>query len=106
QEIYKVQCKIEVAMQMGVPSGSSIFVFLRGLKLNREDIFNAVHRLENGSSRVKEEVFWVHAGPQKDCLPPDGVALPDLIEYLKKRRRKGGKKARLPNIIWPSSTMH
>jgi len=92
RDVYKTQRKLEVAMQMGETNGPSVLSFLQRPQLNRENILDAVHRLENGPSRVKEEIFWLHAGQQKDCLPQDRLSAPDLIGYLSKKASEGNQK--------------
>jgi len=92
REIHRVQRRMEVALQLGQVFKSSLLPFLRRDQLSREEILEAVHRLENGRSRLKEELFWVHAGNQNDCMPDNPLPYPELVAFLTPKAEGTGKR--------------
>ena len=61
RDIYRRQNRLEIALEMGEPDSSANgFHFLPPTDLSRETVLEAVHRLENESTRLREELFWVH----------------------------------------------
>src|SRR5208282_407798 len=60
KDVYRRQRRLEIALEMGESESDNGFHFLSPPPLSREGILEAVHRLENDSTRVSEELFWIH----------------------------------------------
>lgn len=61
KDIYRRQNRLEIALEMGdTDSSTNGFHFLPPPPQSRETVLEAVHRLENESTRLREELFWVH----------------------------------------------
>lgn len=60
KDIYRRQNRLEIALEMGELDSANGFHFLSPLPLSRETLLEAVHRLEKDSTRLREELFWVH----------------------------------------------
>jgi tetratricopeptide (TPR) repeat protein len=93
QEIRRLQNRAEVLLEMRKVLESSVFPFLRRNQVTREDILSGTQRLEDGQSRIREELYWVHAGPRGDCLPAGTSSLSSLIGFLNKASQGAGRQA-------------
>lgn len=93
QEIRRLQNRAEVLLGMGKVLESTVLPFLRRNQTTREDILSAVQRLEDGQSRITEEIYWVHAGPKGDCLPTGTASLSSLVTLLEKVSLGSGRQA-------------
>jgi len=60
KDIYRRQKRLEIALEMGESESGNGFHFLSPQPLSREGVLEAVHRLEKDSTRVSEELFWIH----------------------------------------------
>jgi hypothetical protein len=82
KDIYRRQNRLEIALEMGDPDSSTNgFHFLPPLTLSRETVLEAVHRLENESTRLCEELFWVHGLQGKIDL--NGANTDDILAGLR-----------------------
>jgi tetratricopeptide (TPR) repeat protein len=93
QEIRRLQNRAEVLLEMHKSLQSSVFPFLRRNQVTREDVLSGTQRLEDGQSRIREELYWVHAGPRGDCLPTGSPSLSSLIGFLNKASQGTGRQA-------------
>jgi tetratricopeptide (TPR) repeat protein len=93
QEIRRLQNRAEVLLGMGKVLESTVLSFLRRNQTTREDILSAVQRLEDGQSRIREEIYWVHGGPKGDCLPAGTASLSSLVSLLDKTAKGSGRQA-------------
>jgi hypothetical protein len=82
RDVYRLQKKLEIALEMGEsPQSGNAFHFLPSQPLSRESLLEAVHRLEKDSTRVSEELFWIHALQGK--LTPDGKNSDAVLALLR-----------------------
>jgi hypothetical protein len=82
KDIYRRQNRLEIALEMGDPDSSTNgFHFLAPPTLSRETLLEAVHRLENESTRLREELFWVHELQGK--LGLNGANTDDILASLR-----------------------
>jgi tetratricopeptide (TPR) repeat protein len=93
QEIRRLQNRAEVLLGMGKVLESTVLPFLRRNQTTREDILSAVQRLEDGQARIREEIYWVHAGPKGDSLPGSAASLSPLVSLLEKASQGSGRQA-------------
>lgn len=93
KELLKLQLRIEVQLEMGETLGTSLLPFLPQGRPSREDVLSAIQRLQEGRSRIREELFWVHAGAKGSGLPPTPASLGKLISYLKELSQGAGQNA-------------
>lgn len=93
QEIRRLQNRAEVLLGMGKILDSTVLPLLKRNQVTREDILFGIQRLEDGQSRIREEVYWVHAGPKGDSLPVGAASLSSLISFLSKTSQGTGRQA-------------
>ncbi len=91
QHIRRLQNRAEVLLEMRKPLESSVLPFLRRAHVTREDILSAVQKLEDGQSRIREELQWLHAGPKGDCLPAESASLASLTALLSTLSKGDGR---------------
>jgi hypothetical protein len=82
KDIYRRQNRLEIALEMGdTDSSTNGFHFLLSPTLSRETLLEAVHRLENESTRLREELFWIHGLQGKIGL--NGANTDDILTSLR-----------------------
>jgi hypothetical protein len=91
QEIRRLQNRAEVLLEMRGNLESGLLAFIPRNQITREDVLSGSQRLEVGQSRIKEELYWVHAGPKNDCLPIEQSS--SLISFLSNLSRGTGRQA-------------
>jgi hypothetical protein len=91
QDIRRLQNRASVLLEMRKPLESTVLPFLRRAQVSREDILSAVQKLEDGQSRIREELQWLHGGPKGECLPSEGTSLASLTTLLSKLSKAGGR---------------
>jgi hypothetical protein len=64
KEIYRQQQRILVVLELGELDGTKECALLPLSDVSKEEILEAVHRLERPDGRLIEELFWVH---EMDC---------------------------------------
>ncbi len=93
QEIRRLQNRAEVLLGMGKILDSTVLPLLRRNQVTREDILFGIQRLEDGQSRIREELYWVHAGAKGDCLPTGAASFASLLSFLGRISQGPGRQA-------------
>lgn len=91
QDIRRLQNRAEVLLEMRKPLESTVLPFLRRVQVTREDILSGVQKLEDGQSRIREELQWIHAGPKGDCIPAGASSLASLTTLLSTLAKVDGR---------------
>lgn len=81
KDIYRRQRRLEIALEMGESASANGFSFLSHPPLSRESVLEAIHRLEKDSTRLSEELFWIHDLQGK--LTPDGANTDAVLAVLR-----------------------
>jgi hypothetical protein len=81
KDVYRWQKRLEIALEMGESESGNRFSFLSRPPLSRESVLEAVHRLEKNSTRVDEELFWIHDLQGK--LTADGTSSDAVLAVLR-----------------------
>lgn len=58
--VFRQQDRLSVRLRMETANQELEYGFVPALQLTPEDLLDAVHRIENQSSRQLEEMFWIH----------------------------------------------
>ncbi len=91
QEIRRLQNRAEVLLEMRKSLEATVLPFLRRAQVTREDILSGVQKLEDGQSRIREELQWLHAGPKGDCMPSGPSSLASLTTLLRTLAKTNGR---------------
>jgi CheY-like chemotaxis protein len=91
QDIRRLQNRADVLLGMGMPLESTILPFLKRHHVSREDILTGLQKLEDGLSRIREELMWFHSGPKGDCMPSGPLSLSSLSNLLGTLAKSGGR---------------
>ncbi len=91
QDIRRLQNRADILLGMGKPLESTILPFLKRIHVSREEILSGVQKLENGQSRIREELQWLHAGPKGECMPSGSSSLASLSTLLGTLAKSDGR---------------
>jgi CheY-like chemotaxis protein len=91
QDIRRLQNRADVLLGMRKPLESTILPFLKRDRVSREDILTGVQKLEDGLSRIREELMWFHSGPKGDCMPSGNLSFSSLASLLGSLAQSGGR---------------
>lgn len=80
KELRKRVNRLELLLEIGEPPSDMVLTDLR-LTADRETLLNAIHLLEQGTTRLAEELGWIHSFPSAQLFPTP-VSSTELVQLL------------------------